>query len=264
MKQYVLFIFLFAFIFAFGTEIQNSFVEEAIKNGGQLGIDVSVYQGKIKWKDVKADGVKFAILRTTTKGGEMDKKFEYNYKKALKYKISVGGYHFSYSLSKKEAIKDAENLIQKLNGKKLTIYIDLEWKEQQKLGKKAVTTIEKAFINTMKKAGYKVSVYSNVDWYKNAYYPEQLKALGCKFWIAKYGKNTGKYYPEIKPNIGEYIWQYTDKGKVKGIVGIVDMNMKFTSKLEEDSGNGEEQFNLNELIQEGIRNGGTPGIDVSS
>ena len=48
MKQYVLFIYLFAFIFSFGTEIQNSFVEEAIKNGGQLGIDVSVYEGKIK------------------------------------------------------------------------------------------------------------------------------------------------------------------------------------------------------------------------
>ena len=53
MKQYVLFIYLFAFIFSFGTEIQNSFVEEAIKNGGQLGIDVSVYEGKIKWKEVK-------------------------------------------------------------------------------------------------------------------------------------------------------------------------------------------------------------------
>ena len=264
MKQYVLFIYLFAFIFSFGTEIQNSFVEEAIKNGGQLGIDVSVYEGKIKWKEVKADGVNFAILRTTTKGGAMDKTFEYNYKEALKHKLSVGGYHFSYSLSKKEAIADAENLIKKLKGKKLTIYIDLEWSEQRKLGKKGVTQIAKAFIKTMKKAGYTVDVYSNVDWYKNAYYPEQLKALGCKFCIAKYGKNTGKYYPELKPNIGEYIWQYTDKGKVKGIVGNVDMNMKFTSKLEEDSGNGEEQFNLNELIQEGIRNGGTPGIDVSS
>ena len=114
MKQYVLFIYLFAFIFSFGTEIQNSFVEEAIKNGGQLGIDVSVYEGKIKWKEVKADGVNFAILRTTTKGGAMDKTFEYNYKEALKHKLSVGGYHFSYSLSKKEAIADAENLIKKL------------------------------------------------------------------------------------------------------------------------------------------------------
>ena len=74
-----------------------------------------------------------------------------------------------------------ENLIKKLKGKKLTIYIDLEWSEQRKLGKKGVTQIAKAL--TMKKAGYTVDVYSNVDWYKNAYYPEQLKALGCKFWI---------------------------------------------------------------------------------
>ena len=39
---------------------------------GNLGIDVSAWQGYINWGAVAADGITFAILRTTCLGGEMD------------------------------------------------------------------------------------------------------------------------------------------------------------------------------------------------
>ena len=230
----------------------SEIISEGIRNGGTPGIDVSAYQGTIDWAKVKKAGIKFAILRTTVKGGSMDSKFAANYKNAKANGIAVSGYHFSYSLSTAEAKKDAQNLIKKLGGKKIPIYIDLEWSSQASLGRQKVTDIAKAFITTLKNAGYQAHVYSNTNWYKNYYYPDQLKKLGCHFWIAQYGKNTGKYDEAWKPNVGEKIWQYTSVGKISGISGNVDLDMMYGSSV-----------SMKEFVKKGIPNGGTLGIDVS-
>ena len=177
----------------------------AKESNGTPGIDVSAYQGSINWSAVAGDGYRFAILRTTTKGGPMDDYFEANYSGALNAGLSVSGYHFSYSLSTSEPVSDANNLISKLNGKKLPIYIDLEWSTQDDLGRQTVTDIVKSFIQTLQNNGYTVGVYSNTNWYNNYYYQSQLSALGCKFLIAQYGYNTDVYDESWKPNVGENI-----------------------------------------------------------
>lgn len=46
----------------------------------KLGIDVSGNQGCIDWKEVKATGVKYAILRSTVKSGEADNRLKDNIK----------------------------------------------------------------------------------------------------------------------------------------------------------------------------------------
>ena len=208
------------------------------------GVDVSSYQGNISWEKVAKTDVKFAILRSTTKNGELDTKFWQNYNGAKAYGLLVDVYHFSYALDTNKAISDAKNLISKLNGEKPVIWLDLEWTEQGKLGKDKVTEIAIAFINTCKSLGYKCNVYSNVDWYKNYYHADKLKALGCKFWIARYGTNDGFLQNKYKPNLGEYIWQYTSKGKVTGIVGDVDMNMKYETESNTSSSS---ETNINKI-----------------
>lgn len=189
------------------------------------GVDVSAYQESVNWVKVKNAGKKFAILRTTVKDGSMDKYFESNYKNAKNAGLSVSGYHFSYSLTTAEATAAATNLVNKLKGKKLPIYLDLEYSTQRQKGKRAVTDIAIAFIKKMKASGYETHVYSNTDWYKNAFYASELKALGCKFWIAAYGSDNGTKQEKYRPNVGEYIWQYTSKGKVDGVPGYCDLNV---------------------------------------
>ena len=191
------------------------------------GIDVSSYQGNIDWKKVAADGIKFAILRGTVKNGTMDTTFERNYKGATENGLDVAVYHFSYALNSNTAINDAINLITKLNGKKIPIWLDLEWSTQGKLGKAKISEIAVAFVQACKNLGYECHIYSNLDWYKNYYEPTILESIGCKFWIARYGLNDGNYNEKYKPNVGEYIWQYTSKGSINGISGNVDMNMKY-------------------------------------
>lgn len=206
-------------------------------------IDVSAYQGNINWSKVKGDNIKYAILRGITKNGMLDTTFETNYVNAVKAGINIiGVYHFSYALNETTAINDAKNMITKLNGKKLSIYLDLEWSEQRKLGKEKVTSIAKAYVSTCKSLGYPCHIYSNLDWYKNVYDDKALSALGCEFWIARYPSNdTGIIKESLKPNIGESIWQYSSKGKVSGISGSVDMNIIY--KLSNNSNDSNSNSN---------------------
>ena len=199
---------------------------DLINEKNDLGIDVSAYQKAVDWEKVKADGKKFAILRTTVKGGDMDSTFEENYKNAKNAGLEVSGYHYSYSLSTSEATAAAENLVTLLKGKIIPIYIDLEWGTQGEKSKRVVTDIAKAFITKMKASGYEANVYSNKNWYNNYFYPGELKDLGCKFWIAAYGTNDGTQQEKYRPNVGEYIWQYTDKGKCSGVNGSCDLDVK--------------------------------------
>lgn len=213
------------------TKDKNNKITKEIK-----GIDISSYQNEVDWSKVSQTDIKFVILRGTTKDGNLDTKFCANYKGAKAYGFTdISVYHYSYALNTDTAISDAKNLISKLNGTKMVIWLDLEYIQQGKLGKDKVTEIAIAFINTCKKYGYECNIYSNLDWYKNFYHADKLRALGCKFWIARYGTNDGIINNKYKPNVDEYIWQYTSKGKVDGISGYVDLNMKYETSNTENS-----------------------------
>ena len=188
-----------------------------------LGIDVSSYQGKPDWIKVKNSGIKFAILRIHQKNG-VDSSFEHNYSECTKNNIPIGGYKFSYAKTVAEAEKEAKDTLAVLNGRKLTlpIFYDLEWNEQKALGSKAIENIAIAFLNKIAAAGYKVGIYSNVDWYNNIL-SDKLKKYDL--WIARYpASDNGNIEERLRVNYGVG-WQFSSKGNVPGISGNVDMNV---------------------------------------
>lgn len=189
------------------------------------GIDVSSNQGKPDWTKVSKSGIKFAILRIHQKSGT-DSSFEYNYKGCKNNGILIGGDKYSYALTPAQAIDEAEDVIAALNGRGLDfpVFYDLEWSNQRKLGKQAVENIAVAFLTRMKKAGYKVGVYCNYDWYKNCL-SDALKQYEC--WIANYPKkelDNGTLQERLRVPVGVG-WQYSEHGKVSGISGNVDMDV---------------------------------------
>lgn len=188
-----------------------------------LGIDVSSYQGKPDWAQVKKSGVNFAILRIHQRDG-IDGSFEYNYSECTKNSIPIGGYKFSYAKTVAEAEKEANDTLAILNNRKLTlpIFYDLEWNEQKALGSQTVEKIAIAFLNKISAAGYKVGIYSNVDWYNNIL-TDKLKKYDL--WIARYpASDNGTIQERLRVNYGVG-WQFSSKGKVPGITGNVDMNV---------------------------------------
>lgn len=190
------------------------------------GIDVSSYQGNPDWQKVSNSGTKFAILRIHQKSGT-DASFEHNYKGCKSNGILIGGYKYSYALTPAQAIDEAENVISVLGGRGLDfpVFYDLEWSQQRSLGKQAIENIAVAFLTRIKKAGYKVGIYCNLDWYNNVL-SDALKQYDC--WIARYpASDNGSVQERLRPNVGVG-WQYSSKGKVPGINGNVDMDVFYT------------------------------------
>lgn len=198
------------------------------------GIDVSSYQGKPDWPKVSNSGVKFAILRIHQKSG-VDTSFEHNYKGCKSNGILIGGYKYSYALTPAQAIDEAEDVLSVLGGRGLDfpVFYDLEWSQQRSLGKQAIENVAIAFLIRIKKAGYKVGIYCNLDWYNNVL-TDALKKYDC--WIARYpASDNGSVQERLRPNVGVG-WQYSSKGKVSGISGNVDMDVFYTDYRTEQKG----------------------------
>lgn len=187
------------------------------------GIDVSSWQGKPDWAKVAKAGIEVAVLRIHQKDGA-DESLEHNYKGCKSNGILIGGYKYSYALTTAQAVEEAEDVIAVLNGRGLDfpIYYDLEYSQQRSLGKAAIEKIAVAFLDRVKKAGYKVGIYCNLDWYNNTL-TDTLKKYDC--WIARYpSDDNGTVQERLKPAVG-IGWQYSSKGKVSGIDGNVDMDV---------------------------------------
>lgn len=180
------------------------------------GIDVSKWQGSIDWNKVKASGAKFVIIRAGI-GRTIDPKFETNYKGATEAGLHVGAYWYSYALSTDQAKKEAAICARTLAGKSFTmpIYFDVEERNQLSKSTAFVCGIITAFCTAMEKAGYFAGFYMSRS-------PLQIKTteeLRKRFaiWAAEY--NTHLNY---SGSVG--IWQKSDRGKVNGISGNVDLD----------------------------------------
>lgn len=186
-------------------------------------IDVSVWQGDIDWKKVKADGVVGAIIRYAD-GDTLDSKFAYNMKNAKANGIHIGSYIFSRAKTKAQAEEEATRLFNacKKYSPDLPLYIDLEAKGLEKYA----DTVAQAFLNKIKALGGKGGVYANLNWWNN--YLTKTAKGSFAMWLAQYNDKM-----TYKPASAVGMWQYSSSGSVKGISGRVDMNWLYQKYWEE-------------------------------
>ena len=95
----------------------------------------------------------------------------------------------------------------------------------RRLGKARILEIAKTFCEIIEKAGYTYGTYSNKTWFTDyltdAWYDTKVK------WLAQ-------YYKEVTYKGSYDIWQYTDRGRVDGIEGRVDLNISFIDLTPEE------------------------------
>lgn len=211
----------------------NKIFEKADK---LYGIDVSFYQGDINWKNVKAAGIDFAIIRVGYRGfGDgslvVDTKFKENLVNAKAAGVDIGLYFFTQAINVAEAKQEADFVINQIKGYKLEmpIYFDIEELgnsaarfDAANLSYNAKTDICKAFCNTVQKAGYKAGVYANKYCLLYHFNANEL-AKSYNIWLGHFTNQTDYN--------GQYnMWQYTGNGRVNGISTIVDMNVLYMNK----------------------------------
>ena len=196
------------------------------------GIDVSRYQGTINWQKVKSAGKQFAILKATAKNNSIEDKFEENCDGCRDNNIPVGVYRYVYAASPEKARSEAEALVSVLAGKKITcgVWLDMEDSGLQGLSSTKLEEIIKTEAQILKKAGFKVGIYCNKNWYENILDGKSLSST-YPFWIARYPNNDTGIYNEnssLNPKSYAVIWQYSSKGRVNGINGNVDLDAAFS------------------------------------
>lgn len=194
------------------------------------GIDVSRYQDKIDWEKVADDEVEYAFIRLGIRGyteGEIleDETFRNNIRGALENDIDVGVYFFTQALSVEEAEEEAEFVIESIAPYrvKYPVVLDVEAVTNSKARGNDLTSEERteyciAFCEKIKEAGYTPMIYGNLKTFMLMLDIEKLEEYDK--WFAYYDESY--YFPyDFK------IWQYTNKGKVAGIKGEVDLNVSF-------------------------------------
>ena len=193
------------------------------------GVDVSAFQGTIDWEKVAASGIRFAMVRLGYRGygkaGRMvaDEYAQANLQGAKDAGLQVGAYFFSQALSIEEADEEIAFMMDILGDFPLDMPIILDWEQITVEGSRSVnmdartlTDIQLHFCKTMTEMGYQPMIYFN--WYQSTrlMYLHELEEY--PFWLALYqDRMTYPYRVEM--------WQYTDKGRVPGIQGDVDINV---------------------------------------
>ena len=193
------------------------------------GVDVSAFQGTIDWEKVASSGIKFAMVRLGYRGygkaGRMvaDEYAKANLQGAKDAGLQVGAYFFSQALSIEEADEEIKFMMEILGDFPLDMPIILDWEQITVEGSRTIsmdartlTDIQLHFCKTMTEMGYQPMIYFN--WYQSTrlMYLHELEEY--PFWLALYqDRMTYPYRVEM--------WQYTDKGRVPGIAGDVDINV---------------------------------------
>ena len=191
------------------------------------GIDVSAFQGNIDWKKVKQSGIDFAIIRLGYRGYESGKLVEDEYaranlKNAKEAGLRIGAYFFSQALNIKETDQEIQFMLGILGNTKLDMPIVLDWEipantaRTRNMDARTLTDIQRHFCGQMRDQGYQPMIYFNWHQSEHLYILHELEDY--PFWLALY-QDRMTYPWKVE------MWQYSDKGKVPGINGNVDLNV---------------------------------------
>ncbi len=185
-----------------------------------VGIDVSQYQGKIDWDNVKnienTFPIGFVFIRATVGKDKLDSQFEKNWLGAKKNGITRGAYH--YYRPNENSLEQAELFIKnvKLQKGDLPPVLDIERLPENQ----SIDSLKVGLRRWLKKidAHYKVKpiIYTGEH-----YYQDFLKNefTGYTFWIANYNF----FVEDMKEDW--LFWQFTEKSSIQGIKGNVDVNI---------------------------------------
>lgn len=194
--------------------------EETLKP--HLGIDVSHFQNKINWEEIKKANISFAYTKATQGVDYVDPKFHVNWENMKKVQMAKGAYHFydsdhsgreqAYHFIKVVGAKEAGDIppVLDIEGGSIKGNVDeLKLQQEVKIWLKIVEDHFKV----------KPIIYTNNEFANK--YLKQSDLSTYHLWIAEYGVEKPRI-PEAWKGKKWLIWQRTPKGSIEGVVGDVD------------------------------------------
>ena len=186
------------------------------------GIDISHYQGKIDWEQlknamIKGCPVRFVIIKSTEGSSRLDENFRENFNQARDFGFIRGVYHFwsNKSTAREQAYYFLDQV--HLTDGDLPPVLDIEHKPADK----SVEDFQRDVLTWLHIVEDKYHVKPIIY----TYYKFKERYLSAPvfedypYWIAHYYVDKVQYKGKWK------FWQHTDVGKLPGIKGYVDFNI---------------------------------------
>lgn len=196
--------------------------------GSPRGIDVSNHQGDVDWDAVSASGVHFAFAKATEGNYYNDPYFSDNWKNMHRVALNRGAYHFARPSS---ATPDQEASfflasISHAGGLEPGDMLVLDLEDEQYQGGGPYGSAGEwalGFCTYVSEAvGFDPIIYTG-KWYIESRHLSVTTDLGrYPLWLAAYQADlpeTPAPWPQVS------FWQYSDNGRVPGVVGPSDMNV---------------------------------------
>ena len=190
------------------------------------GIDVSEAQGNINWQNVESSNVKFAMIRATYGISGIDLQFENNMEKISETNIYTGVYHQSNANNSNEAILEARHFLNTI--RKYAKYIsyplalNMESEFAMSVSKVFFTETVNSFFKVIKGFGVPVVLYAKPELINKYLNMKKLEKVGI--WLADLTTDILRG-PSYLDNV--IMWQYSQKGKVGGIYGNVNLDISY-------------------------------------
>jgi GH25 family lysozyme M1 (1,4-beta-N-acetylmuramidase) len=200
------------------------------------GIDCSHFQGHINFSEVLKNDPKidFIYIKATQGVGYTDPALQYNSSEAKKAGLKIGYYHYA-SINTQDVESDAKaearyfvSIIEQRSIPDLPLALDIE-ENKSNLSKEKVLLWIQTFFSELENIHRKDYILYSYTSFLNDNLPKIHNLGNIRLWIAAY---VNKPEP-VLPNGWRqyYMWQYSAKGHVKGIVGDVDINKTNPSNL---------------------------------
>ena len=194
-------------------------------------IDVSKFNGRIEWPEVKPH-IQRSIIRLGYRGWGargalvVDDRFHYNVRSCIYESIPWDVYYFPQEISEGEVATAVDFICKTLSEypEPGTIWLDSEYAnggsgrgDRISAHKRSVLLgMMRSFLENSSRK-YRVGLYCSDAWFKDNINND---IAGFKnLWIARYSEN-----PPRNTDSWE-LWQYTSKGELLGIKGKVDLSI---------------------------------------
>ena len=184
-----------------------------------IGIDVSQYQGKINWNEVKMIDkqlIRFVFVRAAIGNDGLDARFKENWNAAKQQKFICGAYH--YYRPNENSILQAKLFVKnvRLHKGDFPPVLDIEKLPEEQSIDSLKVGLKRWLKFVEKHYQVKPIIYSS-----ERYYNDFLKSEfeDYTFWVANYNFFVNDLQPDW------LFWQFSEKGIINGIDEKVDINI---------------------------------------
>lgn len=207
-------------------------MKNLVQDNYEKGIDVSKWQGNVKWNEVKNEGVKHAFIKMTEGGTYTDPQFVANWNAAKKAGMNVGAYHYfrgASSTPKEQAENIRKNLASiPFDTKRDLFAIDVEKSRNESVSPDVMADNLQDLLTQIKRdilPNFNVIIYCSPAYWDSGVNYKKYDFSVHRLWVANWDVEKPRLPKSWdKPGTSWFCWQYSSKGHVSGIQGDVDLD----------------------------------------